>query len=135
MQSLRNSEVPVSEIAKEFGVTTMSVYRSTSPPESVYTIYAVVHGQTAYVGKTKNLSLRISNHVRGALQGPRTAAEQWFADLMSEGIWPHIKVLQEGITESVTLEESSWVEHYVDEGYIVLNVKFTKNSLTSDRQS
>jgi len=97
-------------------------------PEGCDLIYALRDPRDQslrYIGRTKNLRIRLGGHIAEARSGmdispPKNA---WIRELLDGGLKPGIIVVQCCSEDDAAERERFWIKHYAGMGYPLLNIE------------
>lgn len=95
-------------------------------PAFIYTLSDPDTGEVRYVGKTDNLRVRFSSHLR---EGGNKIKSEWVSSLLAAGKKPILKTVEVVFAEklqSVIQVERKWVQYFKDKGARLVNVKLMK---------
>ena len=86
-------------------------------------IYALVDPRdesVRYVGKTNNPDARYNSH---CYSKSKTHCSRWVQSMKKEGWWPHMMILEDGLSEEQWPErEKHWIAHYRETGAKLTNI-------------
>lgn len=90
--------------------------------KKTYDIYALrcpITKEVMYVGETRNLRCRISQHKSNLYDNPEKGA--WVKDLKAQGKMFTVEVLQTVISETRVCAEEFWISYYKEKGQAKFN--------------
>jgi len=91
-------------------------------------IYALIDPETSgvrYIGQAECPKCRYTQHLTGSFQQEEyhLPKSEWIRDLINNDLAPRLKILEQCQKEDGWSRECHWINHYVDEGDNLLNIK------------
>lgn len=68
------------------------------------------NGEVKYIGQSKNIHKRYSQHCSLAQNMGNTKRQKWIRGLLSKGMKPELSILE--VTEDLDSDEVKWIERY-----------------------
>lgn len=90
-------------------------------PIYIYTLSCPKTGEPRYIGVTNNPQRRLTEHIREAKNGIHNHRTHWISSLLSEGLKPVMKEIDETDNENWQQCEIAWIAHYRTMGYELVN--------------
>ena len=87
----------------------------------IYSLHDPRTGELRYVGKTKKLRARISEHLSRARKGQRTHLSAWLRSLVTVGLMPEMRVIEETSEQLWQARERFWINHFRQSGVRLTN--------------
>jgi hypothetical protein len=97
-----------------------------SPRHVVYALSDPRTNEVHYVGRTKQVKRRYTEHLKRAHHNE--IKEAWMKELKEVGMVPTLVILESNIDESLICErENHWIQYYLDQGAPLTNINGTPN--------
>lgn len=78
----------------------------------IYGLVCPVENKVMYVGKSKDASIRLKQHLDSAYRGDKTIKSEWLRSLKRLNLSPSIEIIDSCSIDDWKECESRWIEHY-----------------------
>ena len=96
-----------------------------SPIKCIYSISCPISGNVVYVGRSKNLKVRVISHTKTDLKVPVSV---WINEIKAKGLTPKFDVLEIIGDKDFNMwePETRWINHFRSRCFVLLNAYHPK---------
>lgn len=84
----------------------------------IYSLSDPISGKVVYIGKTKNIKRRYSDHCRRPKGSYRTILDKWKKEIIDSGLKPQINIIKECDETNVDFYERFYISEYRKDGIL-----------------